>query len=164
MRLELNPPATNICRSRTNVWREVNLMLNDTCFPLLDVKNNNALTCLMITVLLPVSHVTFSAWQHMALLCNSADKEWSNRSHYQMKCNLLCAGFSLTQPFWFASEFSLYSLECDNKQNHLAVVCWNPPLCRPAPFPSSSFPLQYAACSICGTGAALGIQSKCFPY
>lgn len=35
----------------------------------------NALTCLMITLPLPVSHVTVSGWQHMALLCNSADKE-----------------------------------------------------------------------------------------
>ena len=57
----------------------------------------------MITLLLPVSHVTVSGWQHMALLCNSADKEGSNHSSALMKCDLLCAGFSLTHTCWFAS-------------------------------------------------------------
>lgn len=93
----------------------------------------------MITLLLPVSHVTFSGWQHMALLCNSADKERSNHSRSQMKCDLFCAGFSLTHTCCSASVLSLSSLKCDYKWNHLAVVCWNPPLCLPAPLPSSSF-------------------------
>lgn len=51
----------------------------------------------MITLLLPVSHVTVSGWQHMALLCNTADKEWSDLS-----CSLW-AGFSLTHTCWSAA-------------------------------------------------------------
>lgn len=53
--------------------------VTDTCSFLANVKmiqkhsnlrHCNALTCLVITLLVPVSHVTRSGWQHMVVLCN----------------------------------------------------------------------------------------------
>ena len=96
--------------------REVNLILSDTCYPPPNIK-----VFKNIQIWAPVmpSHALwshyfslwvmwlFSGWQGMALLCNSADKEWSNHSWSQMKCDLLCTGFSLTRTCWCSPALSL---------------------------------------------------------
>lgn len=99
----------------------------------------NALTCLMITLPLPVSHVTVSVWQHMALLCNSADKEWSDLSRSQMKCDLLWAGCSLTHTCWFALLMGLYakSSRCRMLESPFCVLLPPPPTPRPFFLPST---------------------------
>lgn len=75
--------------------------------------------------LLLLSHVTPAGWQHMALLCNSADKERSNLSRSRVECDLLWAGFLLTQTCWFAPL--LYKTNVRFK-NIISLSCVGPPL------------------------------------